>query len=101
MIRHFFATSFSFSRLLKSSHLLAKQIDRLGKIKANGKDGSNKKNGEDCGDRRHTLALAAETPFAALFHDLKGQTKFEASSVILVSKKIEPICFFYLAHTKV
>ena len=82
--------------------LSKQQIDRLGKSKANGKDGSsNKNNGENCGDRRHTLALAAETPFAALFHDLKGQTKFEASSVILVSKKIEPICFFYLAHTKV
>ena len=44
-----------------------------------------KSKGAGCGDERHTLKLAVETPFTALFEDLKGQKKFEASSVILVS----------------
>jgi hypothetical protein len=36
--------------------------------------------------REKTLQLAYELPFAALFKDTKGQKKYEASSVIVVSK---------------
>lgn len=53
--------------------------NRLGKSK--GKELS-------CDDghyRDRTLQLAYELPFAALFKDNKGQSKYEASSVIVVS----------------
>jgi hypothetical protein len=37
--------------------------------------------------RDKTLQLAYELPFSALFKDTKGQKKYEASSVIMVSKQ--------------
>ncbi len=37
--------------------------------------------------REKTLQLAYELPFAALFKDTRGQNKYEASGVIVVSKQ--------------
>lgn len=42
--------------------------------------------------RKRTLQLAYELPFVALFKERKGQTKFEASSVILVNETVYAVC---------
>jgi hypothetical protein len=49
----------------------------------------------DCSDgtySKHTLQLAYELPFAALFRNNRGQKKYEASSVIAVGENVYAVC---------
>ena len=41
---------------------------------------------------KHTVKTAFELPFAALFRDIKGQKKFEASSVTIVGNEVYSVC---------
>mmetsp|Transcript_1470 Transcript_1470/g.1982 ORF Transcript_1470/g.1982 Transcript_1470/m.1982 type:complete len:154 (+) Transcript_1470:46-507(+) len=41
---------------------------------------------------KHTPKTAYELPFAALFHDNKGQKKFEASSITMVDNEVYAVC---------
>ena len=47
---------------------------------------------EDGDYSKKTLKLAYELPFAALFQDPRGQTKYEASSVIKVNDAFYAVC---------
>ncbi|KAL9189159.1 hypothetical protein ACHAXT_011649 [Thalassiosira profunda] len=46
----------------------------------------------DDGYSKHTLKNAYDLPYAALFRDTRGQTKFEASDVTIVGDEVYSVC---------
>jgi hypothetical protein len=53
---------------------------------------STKPSCNDGGYSKRTLHRAYELPFASLFRDDRGQTKYEASSVIVVDNDVYAVC---------
>lgn len=68
---------------------------RKKKKKKNDDDGGGDDDATPCDDggySKRTLQMAYELPFASLFPDTKGNTKYEASSVIVVGDRAYAVC---------
>ena len=66
------------------SRLIASEDDRFGADALTRSDALAEDEDQVCFDpiyRKRTLKLIKESPFIGLFHDLKGETRFEASGI--------------------